>query len=492
MSAPHAPGWSRLSSLVAESLGLHFPAERSEDLKRAVAAAAHEFGYDDVDACVRWLLSKPPSQSQIQVLASHLTVGETYFYRDASLMGALAATILPQLVREKAGGERRLRFWSAGCCSGEEAYTLAILLHRLLPDLDRWNVTITATDVNPRFLHKAANGTYGEWSFRSSPAWLRSRYFARDAAGRYVIDPEIARMVTFSYLNLAEDAYPSLATGTNAMDLVLCRNVLMYFAPPKMRQVIANLGRSLVEGGWLAVSASESAKELFPDLVRVDLPGAMVFRKQGGGVVRTPAVPRVPPEETGPLAFPATREAASLPAEPPPATPRSPPAQAGFTAADALYREGRYAEAVEALQQGLDGSGAAGYSLLVHALANMGRLADALAWCDRWIAASKLDAAAHYLRAVVLLERREPSLARTSLQRAIYLEPRFVVAHYALGNIAREQGDADDASRHFGNALRLLRALRPDEALPGADGLTAGRLADIIASFAEIDGDDES
>ena len=500
MSAAPASEWARLSGLVAESLGLHFPPERSGDLKRAVAAAAREFGYEDVDACVGWLLSAPPSKSQLQVLASHLTIGETYFYRDPLLMEAFAGSILPELVRSRRAGERRLRLWSAACSSGEEAYSLAILLHRLLPDLRRWNVTITATDINPRFLHKAIAGKYGEWSFRGAPAWLKSDYFERGADGRYAISPEIAGMVTFSSLNLAEDTYPSLATGTNAMDIVFCRNVLMYFTAPKMREVISNLGHALVDGGWLAVSPSESSKELFPDLARVDFPGAIVFRKGRPARIPEAAMPlafstAVEPE-TPAVEAPGWWTAAAAPA--PAARVEDIAAQGAPTdflaIAQARYREGHYAEAVETLEPvaaALAPDGAV-FSLLVHALANMGRLADALAWCDRWIAASKLDPAGHYLRAIVLLEQREPAQARASLQRATYLDPRFVLAHYALGNLARERGDAREASRHFANAVELLHACAPHDPLPESDGLTAGRLAEIIASLAEMDRGDES
>jgi chemotaxis protein methyltransferase CheR len=123
---------------------------------------------------------------------------------------------------------------------------------------------------------------------------------------------------------------------------------------------------------------------------------------------------------------------------------------------------------------------------LARALANQGRLADALAWCDRWIAADKLDPAAHYLRAVVLLERGDPVQARSSLQRAVYLEPDFALAHFALGNIARTGGKMDQADKHFANALGLLRKRRPNDLLPESDGLTAGRLIEFITSLTDM------
>ena len=125
---------------------------------------------------------------------------------------------------------------------------------RLLPDLDDWRITLLATDINPRFLDRAAIGIYGEWSFRATPLIMREQYFTRTAEGRFKIDPRIRKQVTFAYLNLAEDVYPSLLNNTNAMDIIFCRNVLMYFSPKNAEKVICNFHRCLVEGGCLIIS----------------------------------------------------------------------------------------------------------------------------------------------------------------------------------------------------------------------------------------------
>ena len=140
--------WMRLSEFIAEHMGLHFPRERWADLQRGMAGAAVECGFDDAAACADWLLSAPPTRTQLQVLANHLTVGETYFFRDKRTFDVLASRVLPELIDARRGRERRLRLWSAACCSGEEAYSLAILLHQVLPDLADWHVTILATDIN--------------------------------------------------------------------------------------------------------------------------------------------------------------------------------------------------------------------------------------------------------------------------------------------------------------------------------------------------------
>src|SRR6266404_847539 len=278
--------WSRLSECIAERMGLHFPSERRDDLRRGLTGAAGEFGFADVAACAEWLLSASLTKAQMQMLASHLTVGETYFFREKKTFDVLAQSVLPELVRSRRNREQRLRIWSAACCTGEEPYSLAMLLDQVLPDLQDWHVTILATDINERFLQKAITGVYGEWSFREARALIKERYFQRTGDGRYSIVSEIRKRVTFAPLNLAEDVYPSLATDTNAMDVIFCRNVLMYFTLPQARKVIRNLRHTLVQDGWLAVSPSEGSQELFSRFLPVNFPGVILHQK-GDSKVRT-------------------------------------------------------------------------------------------------------------------------------------------------------------------------------------------------------------
>src|SRR3990172_1428696 len=158
-----------------------------------------------------------------------------------------------------------------------------MLLHQAIPDLADWHVTILATDINARFIRKAVAGSYGEWSFRDAPIGFKEGYFSRTDDGHYAIRPEIKKLVTFEHVNLVEDVYPSLATNTNAMDVIFCRNVLMYFTPEQTRKVIGNLHHALMEGGWLAVSPSEASQALFMQFVTLNCPGVILYQKGDAG-----------------------------------------------------------------------------------------------------------------------------------------------------------------------------------------------------------------
>jgi chemotaxis protein methyltransferase CheR len=494
----------RLGEFVASTLGLHFPTERYGDLRRGFLHAAQEFGFGDAYDCARWLLSQAAHPARTQVLAKHLTVGETYFFRDRPVLDALANEILPPLLQARRGRDQRLRLWSAACCTGEEAYTLAILLHRLLPDLQDWQVTVTATDVNAGFLQKATAASYGEWSFRDAPDWLKPGYFQRGADGSYTVIPEIRKMVDFGCLNLVDGAGAWNDLNTGAMDVIFCRNALMYFTGPQMAKVIGRLHDRLVPGGWLAVSPSEASKALFSRFSAVYLPDTILFRRSDGlvclppqdlQVAATRAAPAYSPMRTEPEGRPAVQgrpcPAAGKAAgdDPVPGLRSAPDAAPAFNsraAAEALFRRGAYREAADLLlAAGADHvRDPAALSLLARSLANQGRLADALLWCDRWLAEDKLDAAGHYLRAVVLIEQGEVAQARDSLRRVIYLDGDFVLAHFALGNLARGRGNDTESRTHFANTRRLLCRYQANELLPQSDGLTAGRFAQALQALA--------
>ncbi|KKT72347.1 MAG: MCP methyltransferase, CheR-type, partial [Candidatus Moranbacteria bacterium GW2011_GWF1_44_4] len=264
---------------VTRRMGLCFPEERMTDLARGLAAAGKELGFERPDAYERWLAKPEFSPSQVAVLASHLTVGETYFFRESASFEVLEREILPPLVASRADTGRNLRLWSAGCCTGEEAYSLAISCARALPDFRAWNVSVLATDINQEYLSAGEKGVYSEWSFRCAPGWLRERYFSPAPGKRSVMNPTVKGMVNFGYLNLAEDAYPSLWNNTNAIDVIFCRNVLMYLTPDHQKRVVERLYRCLVDGGCLFVNPAEASASLFPMFSIDDRSGYVFYRK---------------------------------------------------------------------------------------------------------------------------------------------------------------------------------------------------------------------
>lgn len=447
-----------LASLVGERLGLDFPPERWPDLERCMRTAAAQAGTADADAFATALLHAAPNERQLEALAQALTIGETYFFRERRSFEILEQEILPPLIAARRAAGRRLRLWSAGCCTGEEAYSLAIVVDRLLPQRQEGQVTILATDVNPAFLRAASRGDFGDWSFRDAPPGFRERYFTRTARQRWLLDARIRRMVRFVPLNLVQASFPDWRNDTQAMDLILCRNVLMYFSPPQVQQVLGRLQGALADGGWLSMSAAEATMKSLHSLTPVPFDGAVFYRKAGA------AEPVPAPSPV--LAWEPVTPALPVVDRPPDAANEAP-------AAAAAVDEGAPAAAVNALLH------------RARQQADTGQLELARATVEQALVPAKLDAGAHHLHAVILQELGQPGEARSALQRAIYLEPDFVLAHHALGQLALRQGRGAEAQRHFGNALALLARLPADAVLPRSDGLAAGHLRALVEAVSK-------
>lgn len=514
----------QLSTFVASQMGLHFQKGRQLDLLRGIRSAASEFGFSDVTECIEWLLSRPLKKHQIEVLASHLTVGETYFLREPKVFEALETSILPKLIRKRWDGEKRIRIWSAASCSGEEPYSIAILLDRLLPDLQSWNIKILATDINPLFLNRASQGMYREWSFRGTPYWLKENYFKNNSDGFYEIIPRIKRMVTIQYLNLVEDTYPSVFNDTNAMDLIFCRNVLMYFNDPQVKRVIERLYHSLLDDGYLIVASSETSPIFSPHFKTENHPGAIFYRKNLNlDESDSFLFPEYWDEEYDPYAFKVAsksvqmhdnpnhaaksakqeyRETGSLveveaaqktpEVSPHPASPDGNPLESEedpfrvvFEQATKFYTQGKYQEAVNVITELMkkDRNNADAMALMAKSYANQGRLNDALLWCEKALSTEKLNPERHHLHAVILMEKGELMDAVTAFKRALYLDPDFVLAYFMLGNLTKQFGRETEAVKYFQNALQLLNTHEQEEILPSSEGITAGRLKELILAM---------
>lgn len=485
---------SDLNGFISALMGLYFTPTRLGDLERGIQNAARDFGFDDPAAFVDWLKSRRLSKEHVERLAYHLTVGETYFFRDSGTFSVLENRIFPELISARRDS-KRIRVWSAGCSTGEEAYSVAILLKRLIPDIRDWNVGILATDINPRSLKKAAEGAYTEWSFRETPGWLKDLYFRRGSDGTWRISAEIRNMVSFAYLNLAEDIYPSLLNGTNGVDIIFCRNVIMYFSDLVARSVVKGMSNSLVEDGWLLVSPAEAVRSISGLFAPVNIDGAILYRKTGKAEEASRLV------SEGKTAVPAAAPAL-MKADPPPAPKarqRVVPAPAAKAEQDfdikekaaALYGQGLYQEAAGVLESlKAEERKVPEMLLLARAYANMGRLEEASMWCESIKSTDTLNKAAYTLLATIRQEEARVEEAITNLKKAVYLDQDFIVAHFMLGKLLMARpGSEGQARRHFRTARALLDDRQDDELLPESDGLMAGRLREILDSMLKA-GDD--
>lgn len=474
---------TRLSALLASRTGLALMPNQWRDLQRAVTATAAELELPDFLACAECLLTTL-SPRPLQILIDHLTIGETYFFRDAAIYAALREYLLPPLVTERRDSERRLRIWCAGCSTGEEAYSIAIELSRALPDLANWDATVLATDINQRFLRKAANGIYDRWSFRDSPPEEREPYIHANAEGRFVVVPTIKKLVRFAHLNLTEKIYPSPINGTSDIDIIFCRNVLMYLQPDSAQAVLQQLCNALRPNGWLIVSNVETSLVNLPNMLSIRLPNVMLFRKEK---------PDIQPNKKSTV-----RSAHAAANSDDNDMRHSEPERAATKRKQQISKTMPLVPPLPSMQ------GDASKQLLLNAKidADQGHFATALQYCEQALAIDKLNPVTHYLLASILLEWHTThneqkialaqemattqtsevnSAAENALKRALYLDSEWVMPHIALGNLLHSQPLRQaEAKRHFDNARALLNRISLQQVVPETEGLTAGQLLEMI------------
>ncbi len=473
----------RLSGMIATHLGLHYPESKHRDLERALEGVCEDLGFGDPERCLDFLLTRPWHGDLLDTLAGHLTVGETYFFRDKRCFDVFEQQLLPAIIERRRDSTRQIRIWSAGCCSGEEPYSIAIGVLNALGGEEGWTVSVTATDVNAQFLRKATRGLYNSWSFRGVPPWIRDRYFRATDRDLYEIAEPIKKMVTFSQRNLIRDAYPG------ALDVVFCRNVLMYFTREHIQRVVDRVARSLLDGGWLVVSPSEGAQPVFGEYTPVHFGGQTLFRKSPHGVPTAtrrgrPSLSGRPAPAASPLRIagglgpdpwadlegPSGElrglDEPSFPGPPPPAGPGIPlRVLSPEVVSDEMLRDDPSAERASRL-------------------ANEGKLEAALSYCDQALSRNRENVSLHHLRATILQELGRIEEAIGSLREALELDGRFLLGRFTLACLLYQRsGPSDETREQVDAALAQLRGLQAGDVITEVEGLTAGRIEEILRSM---------
>lgn len=243
-------------ALIKNRLGIVIHTHQRNDLKKTITEACNHFKCSPKDY-LKMLKECPENSPLLEKIIIGITIGETYFFRDNHQMQLLQDTVLPIMIkRKREQGNLSLRIWSAGCASGEEIYTIAMMILELLKDIKSWKLHFLGSDINTHVLKKALAAEYSEWSMRSISDHFKKNYF-QFKNNRYALSPTIRDMVEFKYINLRDNTYPSILTETNAQDLILCRNVLIYFDNEFIPNVMHKLSACLVEEGQILLGASD-------------------------------------------------------------------------------------------------------------------------------------------------------------------------------------------------------------------------------------------
>ena len=262
-----------LRELIYGHAGLSFGDDTRYLLERRLAPRLQYHGLPDFTAYHRFLRYDPGRRAELETAVEVLTTNETYFYREPHQLRAFSEEILPVLGQENRA-QRRLRIWSAGCSTGEEVYTIAILLARS-GLFEGWDVDVFGSDIARRVLAVARAGAYGPHAFRTPEGEAIRPWFRREGSRWHVTDG-IRRMASFGHLNLLDEASSGLAGG---VDAIFCRNVMIYFDLLARKRVVRTFHEKLRAGGFLLLGHSESLLHVTADFELVHLRNDLVYRK---------------------------------------------------------------------------------------------------------------------------------------------------------------------------------------------------------------------
>lgn len=450
------------------------------------------------------LLAHPDQHASfLDRLTAELTVGESFFFRNEHHFRALREHVIPEILRDSADG-RILRIWSAGCATGEEPYSLAILLDQVLGGRVEHRVAILGTDLNPKFLEQAREACYRSWSFRQTNIHENRTYFARDR-DQFRLAARIRECVRFAYLNLVKDVYPSTLNGTLGLDLILFRNVAIYLKPEVTGAILEHFRAALRPGGWLLLGEAEVS--LAPagqfDVRRFDQ--ATFHQKPRDGVeVRTgsavafsapvltthphgswapmPAVSSTrnrPASADSPVRRTAGRLAetvASAAWEPAPSGRVLPEEQvARFAAAR------RFEEAERALQRIVNTKERARARLrYAQALLGCAEIGRARRMIDLCLEEDPLSIEAQLLLASFAEEMGDLNGAEQACRRALYVDRKCPIAHFHLAMVQQQKGDQAGARRSFATTQKLIESEDPDRLVSFGEGICYGRLQEMV------------
>ena len=507
------------SQLILTETGLSIRPQDYSNLCQKVLSRVKALKLPDPQAYLKLLQSETvASRQEWKRLIPLITTIESYFFRDQGQIHLLKTVILPELI-ESRKRTKQLKIWSAGCSTGEEPYSLSILLQQLLPDWDNWNILILATDVNEEALSKARQGVYSAWSFRMVDPELRAQYF-RNQGQDWKINSVTHHSVQFFNLNLVKDPYylPNYKTIQD-LDLIICRNVFVYFEKSYITQVMKKFCDALKPGGYLITGHAELQAQDYSELYQAKIfPESIVYQKpqnawlakqllenqqflslnhQGKGDIAnlltlslTPSPPLLNQDLsknsnsgfTSPSPSPAYPIAPAKFSDPSRLSEPSQTLKQQLEEAQKCFKNKQYKTAIQKLEKLFKT-----YSnhfeinyLLAQCYANLGQYEPAKIYCQKALELNSLSKLPYYLLLQIAQEREDLEGAKLLSKRIIYLDPSSIPAYLELASIYEQEGDQIRANKMYRTTLELLRSLPSQTVIEHWNNVTAGDLITFL------------
>ncbi|MBI1883280.1 MAG: hypothetical protein HYS08_03635 [Chlamydiae bacterium] len=428
--------------LVEES-GLYFSEDRKASLQQKLDERIRICERATYEEYFHYLKFHPQGRLELKALLDLLTIGETYFFRNEPQFEALRDYVLPNILKEK---KDTLRIWSAGCSTGEEPYSIAMLLREHLTFFENWEISILATDINQNVLKAAQEGIYNARAVHAMPTEYLQKYFVQKGQ-KFWISEEIKKMVQFQYHNLVRDPF-SLPLMQN-LDILFCRNVIIYFNIETIRRILSQFAECLLTDGFLFVGHAETLWNLSDDFSPIEFPQTFLYQKTEG-----PASKRSRPPEILLPSFEKVDEDVPM----------------DRCAHVPMKKKDRRSSAHRHI-----GTWVQMMSQAVH-LANEGRYEEALIGVEKIIHENNLHLQAHFLMGVLLAKLHRYEKAVKQFERVLYIDEKMSIAYFHLGHLYRLTEKFEKAKKAYENCLNILEKKKVDEIIPFSEGLTVGVL----------------
>ena len=550
-----------LIQFVANRTGIQINAQHLDGLQRFVERRMKSLGLSSVDRycdlCAQGEGRSGASgggtdsvgQQEWKYLVDYLTVGESYFFRDERQFSLLRRHIFPEIIQQKRQAhlvsrtcsKLSMRVWSAGCSTGEEVYSLAAMLQDLIPDWSSWDIQVIGTDINLDAIEKARTGLYGNWSFRQPNSEFKQQHMTWSRQGWQVNDG-LKKMTRFYGLNLVTDPFPDQRYSLCDVDLIICRNVFIYFRKSAIAQVLRKFYASLAPQRYLVTGHTELQGQDIGHFKIISFPESVVYQRVAGHGVTYPSatmassrpkqdsraasVTRLPssrllyapglttdtpvtppanlsnhsePSESSEPSEPANH-AAALPAAPLPAAPLPAatdnkrklitPSTSASTRRLTQKLAKKLTHQPQSKSQSSNGAIAPTeaptealyrtYLITAREHANLGQYDQAEAICQQAIQIQPFSIEPYYILTHIAEEQGQVDRAKTWLKRIIYLEPHYVPAYLELAIIYEQEANLRRSTKYFQSALALLRQLPPDSELDFQGRATVAELIRLI------------
>lgn len=417
-----------------------------------------------------------------------LTNNESYFFRDKEQLNLLKDRIFPELIKRKQA-EKTIRICSAGCSTGQEVYTLAIILQEMLPDLQQWNLLILGIDIDSEALKEAAKGVYDPWSFRGVDEVIKQRYFQK-INNQYHLKKEIKNLVKFRQINLVKDSFPQSQIELRDMDLIVCRNVFIYFDNPAIGKVLDKIYHTLQPSGYFLTGHTELSAQNLSQFDKLVFSESIVYQRPGEKTIKSDKEHQLTKENKS-----AHRKTNLCEIEPklpiinyrltsqakqeksiekllhasdlninhhfqfhqPRSIPAQPSNETLFLEIENLLAKEKYNLALDLVKQIIqrDSNNFKAYYLQAQIYANLGQYDRAIQSCQQAIQIDSFALTPYYLLAKIAEERGNLEEAKRLLKQIIYLEPSSANAYLDLSHIYKQQGDLQRANKMEESARNL-------------------------------------